>query len=173
MSSSVPSPTGSVVLVGVHSGQLPAVVLEAAKLAAALDCPLVCAYANPARFAVQELDDGTVIAEALDPDYMDQQSLSGQAEEFPEQLAGELAEALQLCRVPWRSVLLAGDPARALAHCAETVGASMIVVGTHADTRTPLREILRLSVAAHLTRLASCPILVVPVHRDGTDKGRQ
>lgn len=173
MSSSVPPPAPSVVLVGVYPGQLPAVVLEAAKLAAALDCPLVCAYANPARFPVQELDDGTVVAEAFDPDYVDPRLLSGQAEVFPEQLAGELAQTLQLCRVPWRSVLLAGDPARALAHCAETVSASMIVVGTHGDTRTPLREILRLSVAAHLTRLASCPILVVPVHSDATGKGRQ
>ena len=162
-----PPPKNTCVLVGVHPGQPAGVVLEAARLAAALDYPLICAYSNPARFPVQEKADGSVTSESVDPDFMDSSEAS-----FPAELAAELALRLGSIPVQWRTALLAGDPARALARCAQITGATMIVVGTHGDARTPVRELLRLSVAAHLTRLASCPVLVVPTFGGTVAKDR-
>ncbi|ALV45509.1 hypothetical protein MB46_08400 [Arthrobacter alpinus] len=162
-----PSPNQTCVLAGVHLGQPAGVVLEAARLAAALNCPLICAYSNPARFPVEEKADGSVTSESVDPDFMDASEAS-----FPAELAAELQLRLGSSPVQWRTALLAGDPARALARCAQITGATMIVVGTHGDARTPLRDILRLSVAAHLTRLGSCPVLVVPTFAGTVAKDR-
>lgn len=158
------------VLAGVHPGQSPAVVREAARMAGALGLPLVCAYSDPARFPLAQSPDGSVTSAPVDPDFMDDAGAS-----FPVHLAAELALLLDgaLPRdadgVPgWRTVLLAGDPADALARCAETVNAAMIVVGTHGASQAPLREILGRSVAARLARRQQRPVHVVPTHHERT-----
>ncbi len=146
-------------LVGVFPGQSPAVAAEAARLAAALGRPLVCAYVNPARYPVSELVDGSVLSAPVDPDFMDDAGAS-----FPAQLAATLEEQLAASHVQWRPLLLAGDPAQALARCAEILNASMIVVGTNTSKHVPLHKILSRSVAARLSRTQQRPVLVVPVH---------
>ena len=156
------------VLAGVHPGQSPAVVLEAARMATALGFPLVCAYCDPARFPVAQSPDGSLTSAPIDPDVMDDAGTS-----FPVHLAAELAQLLDETLPPhndgvprWRTVLLAGDPAEALARCAETVDAAMIVVGTHGASQAPLREILGRSVAARLARRQQRPVHVVPTHHE-------
>lgn len=146
-------------LVAVYPGQPPAVVVEAARLAASMSCPLVCAYANPARYPVSESIDGSVKSAPLDPDFMDDDG-----ETFPVQLATRLGRQLDPGCVQWRPLLLAGDAAAALARCAEILHASMIVVGTSTDHHSPLHKILSRSVAVKLGRAQRCPVLVVPVH---------
>lgn len=152
--------TPQCLLVGVFPGQSPAVAAEAARLAAAMDCPLVCAYVNPARYPVFESADGSEVSAPVDPDFMDD---DGDA--FPAKLAATLEQAFASHHVPWRPLLLAGDPAQALSRCAETLDASMIVVGTNTDSHSPLHKILSRSVAAKLGRAQRRPVLVVPVHK--------
>lgn len=170
------------VLAGVFPGQSPAVVEKAARLAAALGWPLICAYANPARYPVSESADGTVTSAPVDPDFMDDAGAS-----FPAQLADTLAQQLNAVRLnasrsnaaqpdaaalQWRLLLLAGDPAQALARCAAALGADMIVVGTHGDSHTPLRELVHRSVAVQLSRKQHHPVLVVPTHHGRTGQDR-
>lgn len=152
------------VLAGVFPGQSPAVVEEAARLAAAMARPLICAYANPARYPVSEVAGGAVTSAPVDPDFMDDAGDS-----FPAQLANTLerqlnAMSLDAEELQWRLLLLAGDPAQALARCADTLGAHLIVVGTHGDSHTPLRELVHRSVAVQLSRKQLRPVLVVPTH---------
>lgn len=158
------------VLAGVHPGQSPAVVLEAARMAAALGLPLVCAYSDPARFPLAQSPDGSVTSAPVDPDIPDDAGTS-----FPGHLATELAQLVGHSLPQraeggpgWRTVLLAGDPADALARCAEAVDAAMIVVGTHGSSQAPLREILGRSVAARLARRQLRPVHVVPTHHGHT-----
>lgn len=152
------------VLAGVFPGQSTAVVHEAARLAAALGQQLICAYANPARYLVAEAADGTVTSAPVDPDFLDDAG-----ESFPTQLASALER--ELAGLPWRPLLLAGDPAEALGRCADTLSAGLIVVGTHGDSHASLREILNHSVATRLARKQHRPVLVVPTHHghDGQD----
>ncbi|MHA7304570.1 universal stress protein [Arthrobacter sp. TMN-49] len=147
------------VLAGVYPGQSPAVVAEAAQLAAALGYQLVCAYSNPARYTASEAADGSVVSVPVDPDFADDAD-----ELFPAQLAAALAAQLSGMQLSWRTLLLAGDPAQSLARCASTLAASLIVVGTHGDTHTPLRHVFSHSVAAKLARQQHRPVLVIPTH---------
>ena len=61
--------------------------------------------------------------------------------------------------------VLTGDPAREIVRMADDVEADLIIVGTHG--RRGLRRLLLGSVAEHVTRWASCPVLVMrPRHYD-------
>ena len=146
-------------LVAVYPGQPPAVVAEAARLAAAMNCPIVCAYANPARYPVSGSLDGSVDSAPLDPDFMDDDG-----DTFPVKLAARLGKQLDASHIQWRPLLLAGDAAAALARCAEIIHPSMIVIGTSTDNHSPLHKILSRSVAVKLARAQRCSVLVVPVH---------
>lgn len=55
-----------------------------------------------------------------------------------------------------------GVPAEVIVECAETLGASMIVMGTHG--RVGLRRLFLGSVAEQVVRTAPCPVLTVRVH---------
>ncbi len=57
-------------------------------------------------------------------------------------------------------VLRHSSPGEALVEHAKTVGAELIIVGSHG--RTGLRRVLLGSVAERVVRLAPCPVLVVP-----------
>lgn len=159
MVTSMPVASMPCVLVGVYPGQPAAVVLEGAKLAAALGYPLVCAYSNPARYLVSEATDGSVTSASVDPDFADDADT-----DFPTSLAIALAGQLAALHVSWRTLLLAGDPVQSLARCANTLAAAMIVVGTHGDAHTSLRQVFSHSVAARLARQQHRPVLVIPTH---------
>lgn len=147
------------ILAGVFPGQSPEVVREAGKLASALGYSLVCAYSNPARYVLSEAPDGSVSSSPIDPDFADDTG-----DVFPASLTTALSEYLHGTNVAWRTLLLAGDPAHSLARCAATVAASMIVVGTHREAHTSLRQVFNHSVAAKLARQQHQPVLVIPVH---------
>ncbi|MGO4385187.1 universal stress protein [Specibacter sp. RAF43] len=169
----LPQPAPAVVVAGVHPGQSPAVAREAATLAAALGLELVCAYANPGRYVVAEAEDGTVTSASVDPDF-DGTDLDDAGEAvFPPRLATFLGTVLEPLGVRWRPLLLAGDAADALARCAGTLNAALIVVGTHEDTHGgSMREFFRHSVATNLTRKQRRPVVVVPVHPGPAGTGR-
>ncbi|MCQ9164295.1 MULTISPECIES: universal stress protein [unclassified Arthrobacter] len=159
-------PRAALVLAGVFPGQSPDVVGEAARLAAALGAELVCAYVNPGRYVVSEAADGSVATASVDPDYDDESDA-----EFPAGLAAGLDRQLAPLGLPWRPLLLAGDVADALAHCADTLAAALLVVGTHGDAHTTMHDLFKHSVATRLARRQHRPVLVVPTHHGAPDGG--
>ncbi|MFP3578139.1 universal stress protein [Arthrobacter sp. SIMBA_036] len=160
--SSSPTLNGPVV-VGVMPGQRPAVVEQAARLAASAGLALVFAYADVTVYPV----DGTLGGPAapIDPDGVDDVAAG-----FPESLADDLRRQLAPFGVPWSTVLLAGEPAHALAREAANVGASMIVVGTRGHRLSATLKDLAGSVARQLLRRQDRPVLVVPVDSRGADR---
>lgn len=150
----------AVIVVGVEPRQDRAVVARAAELAAMTGARLLCAYADPASYVVEEEADGSVEVMPIDPDGMDDRLAA-----IETGLRDQLAERLDATGVRWEFRELAGDPARALDHLAAHVDAMMIVVGTkHDSVGARLEEILTGSIAVHLTRRQRRPVLVVPVH---------
>lgn len=147
------------VVAGVYLGQSSAVVLEAAGLASDLGAELVCAYVNPGRYIVEESADGAVVSAPIDPDFDDTDDSV-----FPKKLAHALERQLARFDINWRTLLLAGDVAEALERCAKTLDARFIVVGTHGDARTPVRELFKHSVATRLVRRQHKTTVVVPTH---------
>ncbi|MEV7660864.1 universal stress protein [Paenarthrobacter sp. NPDC089316] len=148
-------------LVGVMPGQHPAVVEQAALVAARGELPLVFAYADVTVYPVDGTTGGP--AAPIDPDGLDGDD--DQAGETLEKLSETIAGQLQGTDLQWTVVPLAGEPAKALAREAQEIGASMIVVGTrgHGLTAT-LKEVTAGSVARHLFHRQSRPVLVVPVN---------
>jgi nucleotide-binding universal stress UspA family protein len=71
----------------------------------------------------------------------------------------EAAKALAQAGVEGGTMIVHGEPARALAHCAEEVNADLIVVGTHG--RGTVGRALRGSVSAGLIHHAPCDVLIV------------
>lgn len=57
-----------------------------------------------------------------------------------------------------------GDTAEGIVQCSQDFGADMIVVGTH--SRTGLDRLLMGSVAEHVVRHATVPVLVVPLNEE-------
>jgi len=55
-----------------------------------------------------------------------------------------------------------GDTADGIVRCAEDFNADMIVIGTH--SRSGIDRLLMGSVAEHVVRHATVPVLVVPLH---------
>ena len=111
------------------------VVIQAARFAAEFDTSLICASVNPGRFVLAEAPDGSVTSSSIDPDFDD-----GNEEEFDRELAQTLSAILADTHVDWSTRALVGDVATALGQLAETVNASMIVVGTHEIGRASCRE---------------------------------
>lgn len=149
----------SVILVGVE-GRLPdAVLAVAARLAHDLRCDLVCAHVDPGRYAVSEGADGSVRSMPLDPDLPDTDD-----EGFEPGMAARIDATLAHTGVRWSSRELAGEPAHALGHLADTLDARMIVIGTHRPgIGTSVRDLFRASVAIHLAHRQHRPVLVVPL----------
>lgn len=61
-----------------------------------------------------------------------------------------------------------GDPVGIILLHANSKGCDLIVLGTH--NRTGFDRLRAGSVAAHVTSRAACPVVVVPVPADGTDR---
>lgn len=152
--------SGHPIVVGVMPGQPELVALTAAAWATAAKASwLYFAYVDPTRVATEELADGTVLHQSVDPDGDDDtwQDRQLQIEQF---LGGVMAGS----EVPWRFRYLAGRPDRALTHLARTIDASAYVIGTRASgAGGRLRQLLDGSVAAHLSHHQHRPVLVVPL----------
>ncbi|UJR85860.1 universal stress protein [Sandaracinus amylolyticus] len=71
--------------------------------------------------------------------------------------------ATQLCLEPHVHVVT-GTAAREIVKLAQSIGAGMIVMGTHG--RTGLAHLLLGSTAERVVRTAPIPVLVVPHHRE-------
>lgn len=147
------------VIVGVEPGQPDAVVVHAAAFAAHFNAELVCALVDASRYVVFERADGTMTSLPFDPDVPDLAE-----DEFDPELKDHLASLLDSRGVVWSTRALAGDPARALGHLAETLGAAMIVVGTRQATiRGNLQEFFNGSIAVHLAHRQHRPVVVIPL----------
>lgn len=151
---------GHPLVVGVTPSQPELVPRTAAAWAA--DCgtsALYCAYADPSRFTRDELPDGTVVHDAVDPDGVDEAWRDRERE-----LRDRLGALLDETGVPWHFRYLAGRADRALTHLARAVDAAGFVVGTRAPgPGARVREVLEGSVAAHLSHHQHRPVLVVPL----------
>lgn len=120
---------------------------------------LYCAYVDPSRFAREELPDGTVRHDAVDPDGADEAW-----QERERSLVDRLALLLDGEGVPWHFRYLAGRADRALTHLARAVDAAAFVVGTRAPgAGARVREALEGSIAVRLSHHQHRPVLVVPL----------
>ncbi|GEL94623.1 universal stress protein [Cellulomonas composti] len=151
---------GAPAVVGVVPGQPELVALTAVSWArAAGSSGLVFAYADPARYVVEELPDGSVRHADVEPDAGDDswQERAAQIEAF-------LHEVVDPSGVPWRFCYLAGRPDRALTHLARAVDAGVIVVGTRRPgVRAGIREFVDGSLGVQLSHHQHRPVLVVPL----------
>lgn len=147
------------VVVGVVPGQPIEVVTVAAQFAEHFAAELVCEYVDRSSYPVETRADGTVLAAPIDPDVGDEE-----AETFDPELAQALSTALARHAVRWSTRALAGGVAPALAHLADDLDASMIVVGTRdAGLRASVQEFFAGSVAVHLAHRQHRPLVVVPL----------
>jgi nucleotide-binding universal stress UspA family protein len=156
--SDAPRPVTGPVLVGVIPGQFAAVVQRAAVLAAGLGVDLVCVHVDVSTYE-ETLPDGSRILLPIDSD-----GDFSYVEQTAEEMRAYLTEALTDCPVVWSFRTMAGDPARALSDAADSIGASMIVVGTREPgVLHALEEVLVGSVAVHLAHHQHRPVLIVPL----------
>lgn len=153
------------IVVGVAPDQPAAVVETAVRVAERYGAELVCAWVDPARYAIDEWPDGTIISMSLDADAADEA-----VETADPEIAEAIARTVGDSAVPWSVRALAGAPADALARLAEELDAAMIVVGT----RQPgligtVRELVNGSVADQLSHRQHRPVLVIPLGHDDDD----
>jgi nucleotide-binding universal stress UspA family protein len=161
---STDAPSRSIV-VGVSPGQPDSVVEQAAFFASHFGAELVCAYADTGRYTVEERPDGTVRSMPIDPD-LPVPSESA----FPAELQDRLSTILGTRGTAWSTRVLAGDPANALGHLAETLDALMIVIGTRrASMRGSVQEFFNGSVAVHLAHRQHRPVVVIPLSPVATE----
>lgn len=147
------------VVVGVTTDQSESVLQYAAALAQDLGTELVCAWVDAGRYLVEEQHDGSVTSLPFDPDLPELDE-----EEFDPEFEGHIAQVLADCSVRWSLRALAGDPARALTHLANTLDARLIVVGSReTGMRAGFQEFFRGSVAVHLAHRQHRPVLIIPV----------
>ena len=153
------------IVVGVHPGTADHLIDEAAMFARLLRTELVCAFVDVSRYPLEEDADGRVRSMPTNPDLIEIQLQEDSDTVFPSVLFAQLGGILDPLNVAWSTRLLAGDPARALAQLANTLGAVMIVVGARNNTvRASMREFFNGSVAAHLAHRQNRPVLVLPTN---------
>lgn len=145
------------IVVGVLPDQPLWVVQVAGEYARAFDAELVCVSADPARYAFQELPDGTLMTSPIDPDLLTPEPA------FSAERTAEIAELLDPIGVRWSVREMVGVAATALAAVAEEVDALMIVVGVrHHGVAGALRTFFAGSVALRLAHRQYRPVVVVP-----------
>ncbi|GAA1444167.1 universal stress protein [Leifsonia poae] len=149
-------------LAGVYPGQSVAVVLEAATLAKELHRPLLCAYVAIDTYLADWESGDRRNAESLYPG-----DLGPADDRIALDLAASIAQTLNRMEPlehGWSLRVLAGDPGHVLKIAADEVAARLIVVGTHGSGAAHVVEAwLSGSVAAHLSRATTRPVVVVPV----------
>jgi nucleotide-binding universal stress UspA family protein len=157
--------TRGAVVVGVHPQQSAAVVREAARLAAALERALVCAYVTEDSYLTEW--DRADLRESASLHPVD---VASEDENVALELAAAIGAALESVAAPgvhpaWILRVLAGDPGKALGRLAVELDARLLVVGTRGrGVERALEEWLGGSVAAHLTHDQLLPVVVVPTH---------
>lgn len=158
------TPISGPVVVGVRAPLSEDVVRVAASFAAHLSARLVCVVVDPSRFVAGRRPDGSAVLESVDPDVdvADPEALRGDLE-------ARIASVATRAGVDVELRIEAGDPTRAIAWVAETLGASMIVVGTHRG-RGRASEFFSGSIAAQLSHRQHRPVLVVPTDPVGFDE---
>ena len=167
------------VVVGVYPGQADGVVLQAAVFAARFNAELVCAWADPGRQPRSHHPDAAsrqpAAPPAIDP-LTDAPQLAGDSEPatragaFDPYLAAHLTRILGGHAIRWSTRHLSGDPARALGALAESLRATMIVVGTRDGTvRGTLQEFFVGSIAMNLAHHQHRPVVVVPLSPESFD----
>lgn len=145
------------VLVGVMPGQPALVVRQAADLAYSLGVELLLAHVEVDRYLVGGAEDDAGASAPLDPDGVDE-------EDGDDALRARIADELAAGDVKWNYLRLAGEPARALGRLAADRHACVVVVGTReGGFEARLEEILKGSLAAHLSHRQKCPVLVIPL----------
>lgn len=149
----VPGP----VIVGVP-WECPAhLVLTAAGLASALELHLVCAFVDPASYLVEWAQESDLPGASLDP-VVNEEAAYPSREVF-ERLQKILADA----DTDWSFRVLNGGVAPALSRLADSLGASMIVLGgRRPGLLSRLERVLEGSVAEDLERFQHRPVVVVP-----------
>lgn len=145
------------VIVGVVPGHSPRVVREAARYAAMAHAHLLVVHVDTSRFVAFEDPDGYVHAAAID--------VAGAAAEAAlADVEAAASATLAGVDVSWSVRQLIGDPALAMIQLADSVDASLLVVGTRRrGIGESIREFLTGSVAARLSHRQQRPVLVVPL----------
>ena len=152
------------VVVGILPDQPLWVLQVAGEYARAFDAELVCVAVDAARYAYQELPDGTLLTAPIDPD------LADGAPMFSEERLAEIGDLLDPRGVRWSMRELIGVAADALMHVADEVDALMIVVGARpGGFRGALRNVFTGSVALRLAHRQYRPVVVVPTAPADTD----
>lgn len=155
----VSEPNDHIVL-GYVPGQRDTVLEQAAAFALRLNAELICAVVDEGRYVVEELPDGTVRSMPIDPDGVDEDE-----DVRDRRVQSHINEVLAGRDVRWRVQFLAGEPAAALAHLADTVDAVMIVVGTRSvHARRSMRDFFGGSNAVRLAHRQHRPVLVIPLN---------
>ncbi len=153
------------IVVGIAAGDSDAVALVAADFARRLDATLVCGVVDEAHYTVKDRSGHEVIA-PIDSDAVDDPMAMRST------IEAHLHDVLDPVTTSWSVRFITGEPSAGLAEIAAGADALMLVIGTGRRTvgRT-LREFFEGSIAAHLARRQSRPILVVPLDPAPQDAG--
>ncbi|MET3771847.1 universal stress protein [Arthrobacter nitrophenolicus] len=133
-------------------------VLTAAEFAAAMDLHLVCAFVDPASYLVEWAGSPELPGASLDPAVNDEAAYPSR------ELLGRLQEILARAEdVSWSFRVLNGAVAPALMRLADSLGASMFIVGgRRPGILSRFERVLEGSVAEALEHSQRRPVLVVP-----------
>jgi nucleotide-binding universal stress UspA family protein len=152
------------IVVGVLPEQPLWVLQVAADFATSFDAELICVAADPARYAYQELPDGSLLTAPLDPDR------AGVGPLFTDDRLQEIRDLLAPSGVRWSMRELVGIPTDALMEVAEQEDALMIVLGARpGGLRGALRNVLTGSVALRLAHRQYRPVVIVPTSPEESD----
>ncbi|GAB3269736.1 universal stress protein [Arthrobacter pigmenti] len=156
---------GTYIVFGATIHQPEMFLRTAAVYAARFNAELVCASVAASNYTIEEFPDGNIRSAPVDADLPDMSEAV-----FDPQLQKKIADILDVTEVRWSTRILAGDPAHSLAHLADRLSASMIIVGARdATVRAAVGEFLRGSVAAHLVHRQHRPVVVIPLNPVETD----
>lgn len=154
------------VIIGLVPDSPARVMHEAALNARLRGVSVIVVHVDVTRFVTFDDPDGYANSAPADIDV----AARARESEFVQGLA---ATQLQDAGVSWSFQQLVGDPALAIKELADTVDASLIVVGTRdRGIGESIREFFTGSVAARLAHRQCRPVLVVPRDHEGIDEAR-
>ncbi|MGF3057512.1 universal stress protein [Microbacterium sp. YY-01] len=147
--------TGAVIA-AIQPDQPPHVLAEAVKYAQMLQKALVVVHVDVTRFVTYEDPDGYVHTAPIDL------NLDVGAADFA-QVQAAAEKTLDGSGLVWTARQLVGDPALAIKQLANSIDATLIVVGTRRrGLGESIREFFTGSVAARLSHRQHRPVLVIP-----------